>query len=97
MHYVKSLSVAKLLVQYGSKVLDYNAVGSHHVLLTLVVYSNFPVFAVQKKKHATESVSSFVASIRQDSSIPVVERDAALESYKILIKYLEKQAESNIA
>ncbi|KAG6971211.1 hypothetical protein JG687_00002164, partial [Phytophthora cactorum] len=26
MHYVKSLSVAKLLVQYGSKVLDYNAV-----------------------------------------------------------------------
>ncbi|KAG6972454.1 hypothetical protein JG688_00003981 [Phytophthora aleatoria] len=72
MHYVKSLRVAKLLVQYGCKVLDYNA----------------------KKKHATESVSSFVASIRQDSSIPVVERDAALESYEILIKYLEKQAES---
>jgi hypothetical protein len=26
MHYVKSLSVAKLLLQYGCKVLDYNAV-----------------------------------------------------------------------
>eukprot|EP00644_Phytophthora_capsici_P002858 jgi/Phyca11/124991/e_gw1.55.291.1 len=28
MHYVKSLSVGKLLVQYGGKVLDYNAVRS---------------------------------------------------------------------
>ncbi|KUF83313.1 hypothetical protein AM587_10016106 [Phytophthora nicotianae] len=72
MHYVKSLSVAKLLVQYGGKVLDYNT----------------------KKKHAVESVSNFVESIRQDSRIPVIERDAALEVYKTLIKYLEKQAEA---
>lgn len=26
MHYVKSLSVAKLLIQYGGQVLDYNSV-----------------------------------------------------------------------
>lgn len=26
MHYVKSITVAKLLVQYGGKVLDYNSV-----------------------------------------------------------------------
>ncbi|ETI45780.1 hypothetical protein F443_09721 [Phytophthora nicotianae P1569] len=72
MHYVKSLSVAKLLVQYGGKVLDYNT----------------------KKKHAVESVSNFVESIRQDYRIPVIERDAALEVYKTLIKNLEKQAEA---
>lgn len=28
MHYAKSLSVAKLLIQYGGRVLDYNAVRS---------------------------------------------------------------------
>ncbi|KAL4133467.1 hypothetical protein PRIC2_003784 [Phytophthora ramorum] len=31
MHYVKSLSVAKLLLQYGGKVLDYNAKKKHAV------------------------------------------------------------------
>ncbi|EGZ17672.1 hypothetical protein PHYSODRAFT_498613 [Phytophthora sojae] len=31
MHYVKSLSVAKLLVQYGGKVLDHNAVSQRDV------------------------------------------------------------------
>ncbi|KAG1697155.1 hypothetical protein DVH05_017540 [Phytophthora capsici] len=72
MHYVKSLSVGKLLVQYGGKVLDYNA----------------------KKKHAVESVSSFLESIRKDQSIPLAERETALEDYKILVKYLEKQAEA---
>ncbi|KAL3666984.1 hypothetical protein V7S43_007929 [Phytophthora oleae] len=71
-HYVKSLSVAKLLVQYGCKVLDYNA----------------------KKKHAVESVSSFIESIRKDHNIPLVEQEAALEDYKILVKYLGKQAEA---
>ncbi|KAG7376872.1 hypothetical protein PHYPSEUDO_012637 [Phytophthora pseudosyringae] len=71
LHYVKSLSVAKLLVQYGGKSLDYNA----------------------KKKQAVESVSSFVESISKDRSIPVAERDAALENCKGLVKYLEKQAE----
>lgn len=29
MHYVKTLNVAKLLVQYGAKVLDYNSVSSN--------------------------------------------------------------------
>ncbi|KAI9987980.1 hypothetical protein PInf_024240 [Phytophthora infestans] len=64
--------VAKLLVQYGGKALDYNT----------------------KKKHAVESVSNFANSIRQDSSIPVDKRDAALDVYKNLVKYLEKQAEA---
>ncbi|KAK1946003.1 putative ankyrin repeat protein [Phytophthora citrophthora] len=72
MHYVKSLSVAKLLVQYGGKVLDYNA----------------------KKKHAVESVFSFMESIRKDQSIPLAEREATLEDFKILVKFLEKQAEA---
>ncbi|KAF4037521.1 Ankyrin repeats (3 copies) [Phytophthora infestans] len=72
LHYVKSPSVAKLLVQYGGKALDYNT----------------------KKKHAVESVSNFANSIRQDSSIPVDKRDAALDVYKNLVKYLEKQAEA---
>ncbi|POM74060.1 Hypothetical protein PHPALM_9030 [Phytophthora palmivora] len=72
MHYVKSLSVAKLLIQYGAKVLDYNA----------------------KRKHVVDSVTSSMESIRKDQSIPTDERDAAMEVYKALIKYLAKQAQT---
>ncbi|GMF18313.1 unnamed protein product [Phytophthora lilii] len=49
---------------------------------------------VRLKKHAVESVTSFAESIWKDHRIGVAERDAAMESYKILIKYLEKQAEA---
>jgi hypothetical protein len=50
--------------------------------------------AAQKKKHAVESVKSFVESVRRDQSLGATERDAALEVYKVLIKYLERQAEA---
>ncbi|KAL4105945.1 hypothetical protein PRIC1_004000 [Phytophthora ramorum] len=72
MHYVKSLSVAKLLLQYGGKVLDYNA----------------------KKKHAVETIKSFADTIRKDHSLGTAERDAEMEVYNVLIKYMEKQAEA---
>ncbi|KAE9027756.1 hypothetical protein PR003_g10704 [Phytophthora rubi] len=72
MHYVKSLSVAKLLVQYGGKVLDYNT----------------------KKKHAAESANAYSESIRKDHRLSAAESDAAMKVNKVLVKYLEQQAEA---
>ncbi|OWZ23917.1 hypothetical protein PHMEG_0001142 [Phytophthora megakarya] len=94
MHYVKSLSVAKLLIQYGAQVLDHNAVRCNYVDRRQILTANTRISGVQKKKQVVQSVISFMVSIRQDHSIPAVERDAMMEAYKTLVKYLEKQAQT---